>query len=53
MKIAWLLRSAVILSGGVLAYQAVCDALDRDIRDASLCGALTVICGAIVALTDL
>ena len=51
MKKVWL-RSAIILSG-VLAYRVACDLLDRQLTDAYICGALTIIGGVIVALTEL
>jgi len=51
MKRIWL-RSAIILSG-VLAYRVACDLLDHQLTDAYMCGALTIIGGVIVALTEL
>jgi hypothetical protein len=51
MKKVWL-RSAILLSG-VLAYRVACDLLDRQLTDAYICGALTIIGGVIVALTEL
>jgi hypothetical protein len=51
MKKLWL-RGAVIL-GGVLAYRVACDLLDHELTDACIYGAITVIGGAIVVLTDL
>jgi hypothetical protein len=51
MKKVWL-RGAVIL-GGVLANRVACDLLDRELTDACIYGAITIIGGAIVALADL
>jgi hypothetical protein len=51
MKRIWL-RGAVFLAG-VLAYRVACDLLDRELTDAYVCGAITIVGGVILALADL
>ena len=46
------LRGAVFVAG-VFAYRVTCDLLDKDMTDAYLYGALTAVCGVIIAISDL
>ena len=39
--------------GDLLAYRVACDLLDRELTDAYIYGAITIVCGVIVALADL
>jgi hypothetical protein len=51
MKRVWL-RGGVFL-GDLLAYRVVRDLLGRELTDAYIYGAITIVCGVIVALADL